>query len=240
MADSDALNVFVSSTMTELRDVRDVVRNELREKGIEGWVYEADAGARPEGVRDTSFEKVKQADIYLGLFWKDYGHVTIEEYLRARNLGKPCFIYVRDRNIQRDPALEDFLRREVYDLEAGVTYAYFDSAIELGKQAANDIMAWLVRQHRAMKAVREDENARYEQARQELDDTLRKLAKKLDESRQAKLRLAQEEWEKFCIANAEFMADSARDGTLGRLFRINTLADMAKARTMDLKKNLEP
>jgi len=48
MANSDKLNVFISSTMGELRDVRDVVQNELVEMGkdlFEPFVYEARAGA---------------------------------------------------------------------------------------------------------------------------------------------------------------------------------------------------
>jgi hypothetical protein len=35
------------------------------------------------------------------------------------------------------------------------------------------------------------------------------------------------------------MADDTRGGTLGRLIRINTLVDMIKARTIDMRKNLE-
>jgi predicted NACHT family NTPase len=162
----EKLKVFISSKMAELRDVREVVAKALDDRGIEAWVYEAHAGARPEDVVETSLSEVETADIYVGLFWQKYGEVTVQEYRHARALDKPCFVYIRDKDIQREKALEDFLESEVYDLEKGVTYDYFDSAIELGEQVADNIMAWLVRRHREMTAeiqaarVSQDEIAR--------------------------------------------------------------------------------
>jgi len=145
------LSVFVSSTMLELRDVREIVEKALYERGIHAWVFEA-AGARPETVETTSLLEVENADIYLGLFWQKYGAVTAQEYQRARELDKPCFVYIRDNDIVREPSLNEFLDREVLDLHQGVTYSYFDSAIRLGDQVATDIMNWLVQQHREMTA----------------------------------------------------------------------------------------
>ena len=162
----EKLKVFISSKMAELRDVREVVAKALDDRGIEAWVYEAHAGARPEGVVETSLSEVEATDIYVGLFWQKYGEVTVQEYRHARALDKPCFVYIRDKDIQREKALEDFLESEVYDLEKGVTYDYFDSAIELGEQVADNFMAWLVRRHREMTAeiqaarVSQDEIAR--------------------------------------------------------------------------------
>ncbi len=149
---NDKLKVFISSTMVELRDVREVVAKALDDKGIRAWIYEMNAGARPKGIIETSLKEVEVADIYVGLFWKNYGKITIEEYLYARELDKPCFIYVRDKGISREKSLEDFLKSEVCNLYSGVTYNYFDSAISLGQQIANDIMSWLVRRHREMTA----------------------------------------------------------------------------------------
>ena len=163
---SEKLKVFISSKMMELRDVREFVAKALDDRGIEAWVYEAHAGARPEGVVETSLDGVEAADIYLGLFWQKYGEVTVQEYRHARALGRPCFVYIRDKDLQREKALEDFLRDEVYDLQKGVTYDYFGSAVELGEQASDNIMAWLVRRHREMTAeiqearVSQDETAR--------------------------------------------------------------------------------
>lgn len=162
----EQLKVFISSKMLELRDVREVVGKALKDKKIDAWIYEAQAGARPGTVEETSLIEVEASDIYVGLFWEKYGEVTVKEYERARDLNRPCFVYIRDRNAQREPALEEFLRYKVYNLKKGVTYGYFDSALELGEQVAADIMAWLVRRHREMTAeintalVSQEETAR--------------------------------------------------------------------------------
>lgn len=163
---SDQLNVFISSKMIELRDVRVVVKAALDERGINGWLYETQAGARPETVVATSLREVEESDLYIGLFEAQYGQVTIDEFRRARELGKPCFVYIRDKDRQRDEQLEAFLRAEVYDLAKGVTYDFFDNALTLGAHVADDIMGWLVRRHRETTAeiraarVSQDEIAR--------------------------------------------------------------------------------
>ena len=162
----EKLKVFVSSTMMELRDVRELVAKSLHDRGIKAWVYEAHARAAPETVVGTSLREVEAADIYVGLFWQQRGEVTVQEYHHARALGRPCLIYIRDKDIEREKALDDFLSAEVYDLHLGVTYSYFDSAVEVGQQVAEDTMAWLVRRHREMTAeIREARVSRDEIAR---------------------------------------------------------------------------
>ena len=148
----DKLKVFISSKMAALRDLRELLHEHLEARGLDAWVYEKRSGARPGDVVETSLREVEAADVYVGLFWLKYGAVTAQEYLHARSLGKPCFVYVRDRGVEREQELEDFLRVEVYDLKRGVTYAYFDDALPLVRQAADDILAWLVRKHREMTA----------------------------------------------------------------------------------------
>jgi predicted NACHT family NTPase len=163
---TEKLRVFVSSKMAELRDVREIVSKALDERGIDAWVYENNAGARPENVQSTSLDEVELADVFVGLFWQDFGEVTAMEYRHARSLCKPCFVYIRDKDKQREKRLEEFLTAEIYDLNKGVAYEFFASAIALGKQIADDVMAWLVRKHREMTAqiesarVSQDEVAR--------------------------------------------------------------------------------
>ena len=195
MANLDPWKIFVSSTMTELRDPRAVLRGKLQEQKFVVWVHELDAGARPDSVTDTSLKTVDKADIYLGLFDRDYGEVTIQEFHRARELGKPCFIYIRGQNTQREQRLAEFLREDVLDAATGLTPVYFNDAEELGKRAVEDIMAWLLEQAKVTMGMRGDENRRYAAARDELDDVLRKLTRGLDETRREKLRVAQDAWE---------------------------------------------
>ena len=87
-----------------------------------------------------------------GLFWQKYGDVTIQEFRHARSAGKPCFVYIRDKGLRREPELENFLQKEVYDLEKGITYDFFDGPVALCKQIAEDVMAWLIRLHRELTA----------------------------------------------------------------------------------------
>lgn len=146
------LTVFISSRMGELRDPREALAKALKAQHIEAWVYEQHAGARPEPVTSTCAMEVEQADVYVGLFGIGYGKETVEEFRRARALGKPVFVYVRDKDARRDAELEEFLRHEVYDLRRGCTYAYFSTLENLSHQVAQDVMAWLVRTHREMTA----------------------------------------------------------------------------------------
>jgi len=146
------LKVFVSSTMLELRDVREIVHKALTDHGIEAVVYETSIGARPDTIAHTSLSEVQESDVYVGLFWSQYGHITTLEYHHARKLRKPCFIYIRAKNTQRDQELEDFLQREVYKPYTGPAYSYFESALQLGNAVAKDIMDWLVRCSRELSA----------------------------------------------------------------------------------------
>jgi len=166
MSKGEALKVFISSTMVELRDVREIVERALRDKGIRGRIYEKDVGASPLGVEDTSLFEVEQSDVYVGLFWKEYGEITIKEYRQARDLRKPCFVYIRDKDVARQPLLDNFLKTEVYDLRKGVTSAYFNSAVELAEKVASDIIVWLVQQYReGTAAIRQASVSKQEIAR---------------------------------------------------------------------------
>lgn len=146
------LKVFVSSTMLELADVREIVREALTSQGIEAVVYETSIGARPDTIAHASLSEVQESDVYVGLFWRQYGHITTLEYHHARKLKKPCFLYIRGKNTQRDQELEDFLQREVYDPYEGPAYSYFESVVQLGNSVAKDIMEWLVRCSRELSA----------------------------------------------------------------------------------------
>jgi Domain of unknown function (DUF4062)/Pentapeptide repeats (8 copies)/NACHT domain len=146
------LKIFLSSTMEELRDARDIVHRDLDAKGVSAWVYEYDGSASPDTVVTTSLRQVDEADVYVGLFGKLYGKVTIEEYRRAKETAKPCFVYIRDKDRKRDDNLETFLREEIYDPQKGVTYKFFERVSELSELIAEDILAWLVRRYWEMTA----------------------------------------------------------------------------------------
>jgi uncharacterized protein YecT (DUF1311 family) len=81
---------------------------------------------------------------------------------------------------------------------------------------------------------------RYETAQRDLDETINKLEKSLDTIGNQRLHDAQGAWIKFRDANADFIADSARGGTLAPVLRESALADMTEARSNELKKVLWP
>jgi hypothetical protein len=71
-----AAAVFVSSSMAELAEDRTAISNTLKEDGIEGWVFEIHAGARPSSIRRTYLEELADCDFYIGLFYRSLGSGT--------------------------------------------------------------------------------------------------------------------------------------------------------------------
>src|SRR5215831_15851469 len=148
MAIYERLRVFVSSKMEELGPERQAIKTALNNLKVDGWVFEEDAGARPETIRQTFLEEVEVADLYVGVFWKGYGDYTIEEYEHAHKLGKDCLIYEKRSDLEdRDPRLQSFLDR-VGQVETGHTPRWFKTSEELGEIIENDVACWQVRKVR--------------------------------------------------------------------------------------------
>ena len=131
MTTNQPLSLFISSKMTELAEERRAVQNALKSYNMFGWLFEKDAGARPESIQQTYLEEVARCDIYIGLFWQGYGQYTIEEFEKARSLHKPCLVYEKHVDMeQRDPQLTTFLRsiQQVTD-PSGLTVRRFQTAL---------------------------------------------------------------------------------------------------------------
>src|SRR5260370_39665475 len=112
MITNQPLSLFISSKMAELAEERRIVQSALSIYQMHGWLFEKDAGARPEPVQSTYLKEVEACDIYIGLFWQGYGPYTIEEYEKARALHKPCLVYQKQVHTdKRDPQLTTFLQR---------------------------------------------------------------------------------------------------------------------------------
>jgi hypothetical protein len=141
------IKVFVSSKTVELRDMREMLGQHLDERGIDTWIYESNSVIHPDNSQTASLSEVDAADLFIGLFWKKYNDVTVQEFRHARRLKKPCFIYVQDQNTKREQELENFLAAEVLDVAAGVTSVYFDKESLLLEQVADDIYNWLRQRH---------------------------------------------------------------------------------------------
>jgi uncharacterized protein YecT (DUF1311 family) len=85
-------------------------------------------------------------------------------------------------------------------------------------------------------AMRQCEIARLKRANEAMNDAYRKLAARLDARGRAKLQAAQEAWLKYRSAEAEYQADSARDGTLAPLIEASVQADLTEARGKEIDK----
>ena len=82
--------------------------------------------------------------------------------------------------------------------------------------------------------------ARYSTSKQELARVIAQLDRKLDPTGRNRFHSSQAAWLRFRDANADFLADAARGGTLERVLRLTSLADMTEARSKELKRALEP
>lgn len=146
------LRVFVSSKMQELAAERRAVKAALEALKVDAWIFEEDAGARPESIEKAFLEEAETADLFVGLFWKGYGEYTREEYDYAKKLGKDCLIYERHSGLedQRDPRLQSFLD-QLGDVKSGLTVKWFNTTDELTEVVREDIAKWqahFIRQHR--------------------------------------------------------------------------------------------
>ena len=141
------LKAFISSKTKELHDERLVLKHKLLSRGIDAFVFELDAGARPETPQQAYLDEVANSDLYIGIFWNQYSTPTIEEFQQARKLGKPCLIYVKNFDVNREPLLEKFLH-EISNSSSGLTYRFFNDVLELSTFSSQDIQEWLVRDWR--------------------------------------------------------------------------------------------
>jgi hypothetical protein len=126
--------------MGELRFVRESVARELRDKLFDPWVYESDVRLGQEDIVKTCLRELELCDIYVGVFWREFGQVTVDEFRYALALGKIRLVYVLDEHLTRDPQLEAFLRAEVFDLSRGLPFRYVSSATALAELVTKDVM----------------------------------------------------------------------------------------------------
>ena len=140
------LVAFISSKMEELWPERQIIKTALEKLHIDTFVFEYDAGARAVSIQHTYLREVEEADLYIGVFWKGYGERTIEEFDRARTIGKDCLVYEKQLDIDglRDPRLAAFLDT-LGDVELGLTMHRFGNGEELARFVKSDVAAWTAR-----------------------------------------------------------------------------------------------
>ncbi|MDH5621709.1 MAG: NACHT domain-containing protein, partial [Gammaproteobacteria bacterium] len=150
----ERLRVFVSSRMQELAPERAAIKAALNELNIDGWVFEEDAGARAQAIQQSYKEEIDSADLYIGLFWRDYGDYTIDEFDYAGQRNKDRLIYEKRADIdgQRDPKLQTFLD-QIGKVETGLTPRWFNTPEELREGVKPDAARWLTRKIRELREL---------------------------------------------------------------------------------------
>jgi eukaryotic-like serine/threonine-protein kinase len=154
----ERLRIFVSSRMQELAPERAAIRVALTQLNMDGWIFEMDAGARPQGIQQTYKREIDDADLYVGLFWRDYGDYTIDEFTYANEKHKDCLIYEKRAGIddQRDPKLQAFLD-QIGKVETGLTVRWFNTVEELSEGVRQDVARWQTQKIRELRDI----NVRY-------------------------------------------------------------------------------
>src|SRR5262249_20781686 len=109
------LRVFVSSTLRELADERRTVSRAVSALRLTPVMFEI--GARPHPPRDLYQAYLAQSDIFIGLYWQQYGRVPdgvhlsgIEEEFELSG-ELPRLLYVKAPAPGRDPRLSHLLDR---------------------------------------------------------------------------------------------------------------------------------
>jgi len=144
--------------MQELAPERETIKAALNELHIDSWVFEKDAGARSQAIQETYKQEIDGADLYIGLFWRDYGGYTIDEFNYATKRNKDRLIYEKRAGIddKGDPALQAFLER-IGEVETGLTVRWFDTPEELHEVVKQDAARWQTQKVRELR----EQNIRY-------------------------------------------------------------------------------
>ncbi len=139
------LRVFVSSTLQELAEERQAVRQAVQTIHLTPVMFEL--GARPHAPRNLYRQYLAQSQIFVGIYWERYGWVAPEETISGLedeyNLSgdMPKLIYIKESAGQRDDRLNQLLQRIQSDDK--VSYKHFKSAEELGNLLVNDLAVLL-------------------------------------------------------------------------------------------------
>src|SRR6478752_1418830 len=135
------LRVFVSSTLGELADERQAVARAVSALRLTPVMFEA--GARPHPPQDLYRAYLAQSDVFVGLYWQQYGWVgpgmdisgLEDEFQLSQAL--PRLLYVKAPAPDREPRLTEMLAR----IEAGAaeSYRHFRTPAELGRLVRDDL-----------------------------------------------------------------------------------------------------
>ncbi|HTP00770.1 MAG TPA: DUF4062 domain-containing protein [Anaerolineales bacterium] len=145
------LRVFISSTLKELSEEREAVRQAILKLRLLPVMFEA--GARPHPARELYQAYLSQSHIFIGIYWQSYGWVgpgmelsgLEDEFNLSASL--PRLIYVKSPAPDREPGLRHMLER--LQQENSASYKRFSNCTELGELVENDLALLLSESYEA-------------------------------------------------------------------------------------------
>jgi predicted ATPase len=135
------LRVFVSSTLRELAEERRAVSRAISALRLTPVMFEV--GARPHPPQDLYRAYLAQSDMFVGLYWEQYGWVgpgmeisgLEDEFELSRAL--PRLLYVKAPGPNREPRLTEMLAR--LEAQGSESYRHFRTPGELGRLVRDDL-----------------------------------------------------------------------------------------------------
>ena len=148
------LRVFVSSTLKELQPERRAARTAIERLHLAPVMFEL--GARPHPPRELYRAYLDQSDVFVGLYWQEYGWIApdeefsgLEDEYRLAPRDMPKLIYLK-LPAEREERLAKLLE-EVRD-DDSTSYKTFETADELAELIEGDLATLLAERFDASRA----------------------------------------------------------------------------------------
>jgi hypothetical protein len=139
---NEKYKIFISSGMKEFKSEREEIKQKLGTL-FSTFVYEEDAGARSQTIRETFTEELLKCDLYIGIFGVGYGQYTEEEFESATERNMDRLIYEKKLvDEKRDEKLSAFFDK-ISHVDDGLTISRFSNADELIRNIERDVGKWL-------------------------------------------------------------------------------------------------
>ena len=154
-------SVFISSTSSDLKEHRAVVRESLLHAGYHP-IDMADFMARAEGATAACLKEVAESDLFVGIYAWRYGFIpsgaeisiTEQEFEEARRLEKPCFCFVVEEGhdwpeqFKEGGSSGDLLKQFKARLDALLVRTTFTTPDSLAKKVLSSLARWEKEQHK--------------------------------------------------------------------------------------------
>ncbi|TVR76276.1 MAG: DUF4062 domain-containing protein [Sphaerobacteraceae bacterium] len=132
--------MFISSTMQELAAERIAASDAIAALRMTPVLFEH--GARPHPPQDIYRAYIEQSDIFLGIYWQQYGWIAPDMEISGLedefhlSYGMPRLLYIKNPALERDARLTDLLQ---IIRSQGLTYQRFSNPDELRDLIQNDL-----------------------------------------------------------------------------------------------------